>query len=82
MSESQTLSKDMYDDLEQRFGRLFCLYDNDMPGKRATIRMIRTNEYTPLLFPKGYPKDFTDYYLRHGRADTVALIETLKSQLL
>lgn len=82
MSESQTLTNDMYSDLRQRFTRLFCLYDNDMAGKRASVRMRNTHEYTMLMFPKGYPKDFTDFYLKRGRESTLSLIETIKSQLL
>lgn len=83
MSESQTLSIDMYNDLVQRFTKVFSLYDNDMPGKRATIRWKEEYpEVVNLLMPKGYPKDFTDFYNKRGYESTLALIETLKSQLL
>jgi hypothetical protein len=82
MSESQMLSNDMLNDLTQRFTTLFSLYDNDRPGKRTTARMRREQGMIPLLMPKGYPKDFTDFYNQRGYDSTLALIETLKSQLL
>ena len=82
MSESQMLSTDMLTDLRQRFTKLFSLYDNDRPGKRTTVRMRSEQGMIPLLMPKGYPKDFTDFYNQRGYDDTLALIETLKSQLL
>jgi len=50
-----------FGELYNRFDNIYCLYDNDMPGKRATIKLKNMFEpITPLLFPKTMNKDFSD----------------------
>lgn len=78
MSESQVVQGKPLADLKERFIKTFALYDNDRTGKSALLE-YRKLGVEPLLFPKGMPKDFTDYYKKYGDGKTRELIENIKN---
>lgn len=85
MSETTYPSLQLMEDLAERFGRIILFYDNDSAGKRSMIRFASKFgeqfrlEY--LLMPRGYPKDFTDYFEQKGHAATQDLVNHVKTEL-
>lgn len=86
MSESTLPTPAHMEELSSRFSNLVVFYDNDMAGLRQMVKIRRTYGKTYGLhfavFPKGFPKDFTDYYEKRGRESTQSLIEHVKTELL
>lgn len=85
MSETTIPSIAQMEELAERFGRIILFYDNDLAGKKSMIRLAKqygekfSLEF--LLMPVGYPKDFTDYFEKKGRASTQDLIDHVKTEL-
>ena len=83
MSEGQILSDSQYTELSSRFKHVFSLYDIDkLNGVRSMQKMKKIYGITPLFFPKGMPKDFTDFYEKAGCEATIELINYTKEVLL
>lgn len=86
MSETTLPSPAQMEELAERFGRIIVFYDNDRPGRRQVVRMLRTYgkqfALEPILMPQGQPKDFTDYYEKRGKESTLSLIEHVKTELI
>lgn len=63
--------------LKQRFSDIYLLYDNDLPGIRASQKIRKKfPEIKVLLIPKKYKcKDFTDFVKKYGTLKTLNLIE-------
>lgn len=60
-SETILWESDVMDKLSKRFIRIWCLFDNDQDGRRATRKYISRYPYIrPLLFPFTMKKDYTD----------------------
>jgi hypothetical protein len=83
MAETQYLTKDQYDILAGRFTKIFSLYDID---KLACVRSMQAMKklygIRPLFFPRGMPKDFTDFYEAKGRDTTEVLVQQIKDLVL
>ncbi len=83
MSEVIPIGIDQYLDLKDRFKNLFVLYDNDWPGRKATIKLIKEfNDIVPILFPQGEPKDYTDNIKIYGINDMIDQVNHYKQKLL
>lgn len=65
MSETQRLSETNLSSLDG-FKHIFTLFDNDIAGKKATIRYKKEYGTIPLLFPKDMKKDYSDNLLKFG----------------
>lgn len=59
MSETHVPSDEVLEDLKERFGRVFALYDRDRTGITSLIN-LRRRHVTPILIPEGDCKDFSD----------------------
>lgn len=85
MSESVLPQEGILADLADRFGRIIVFYDNDRAGKRQMVKIRKAYGHVFnmefLYFPKGYPKDFTDYYEQKGLDNTLSLIGTVRAEL-
>ncbi len=79
ISERGKIDKNVLINLKLRFTYLFCLFDNDRTGVRATIRM-REDGFIPLFIPKEYGKDFADALLELGVEGMSELIEETKEK--
>jgi len=53
----------------EKFEFTFTLFDNDIPGKKASIFYRDTYKTIPLLYKKGEPKDFSDNLIKYGEND-------------
>lgn len=83
MAETQILSQDQYEALSARFPLIWSLYDIDKPsGIKSMQRMKREYGIRPLFFPRRMPKDFTDFYEKYRRDDTLTLIQQVKDTIL
>ncbi len=83
MSETTFMSDILYKELQSRFLNLFLLYDNDMPGKRAIVKIRNKRpELITLLFKQNEPKDFTDNLKVYGANDMADVVEDMKRQFL
>lgn len=80
MSESVLLSRKNFTKLQQRFKRIFTLFDNDRSGRRLSIKMRNTYGTIPLLFSSEYEKDFSDNLKKYGKDVIVGLIERIKTK--
>jgi hypothetical protein len=59
MAETSVVSDSVLEDLLDRFGRVYALYDRDRTGKCALLN-LRRRGVIPLMMPKGTTKDFSD----------------------
>jgi hypothetical protein len=79
-SEGILVYPEDYENLKQRFREIYILMDNDMPGKRATIKYLRQYEdLIPLLFPQDMKKDWTDNLKEYGEQYMLDVIESITS---
>lgn len=75
MAETQIPDPSQINELRQRFPRLFSLYDIDRIAGVHSMQKLKKQGVTPLFFPRGMPKDFTDFYEKFRFNDTKILIE-------
>lgn len=59
MAETSVVSDSVLEDLLDRFGKVYALYDRDRTGKIALLN-LRKRGVVPLMMPKGTTKDFSD----------------------
>jgi hypothetical protein len=76
-SETQFLSKEMLNNLKERFKYIVVLFDNDLTGISFMNRVKR--KYPELIYtwiPRHYEaKDISDFYKTYGRKQTIKLIK-------
>jgi hypothetical protein len=77
MSETQRLSENDLSFLDG-FKHVFTLFDNDVAGKKATIRFKRNYKTKPLLFSKGMEKDYSDNLLKFGSRDLWEMVQEVQ----
>lgn len=80
-SENLFVSDNVLEDLKKRFKYIVVFYDNDLPGV-SNMRKIRKihPELNFFYIPRYYEtKDFSDFYAKYGRKQT---LETIKHYLL
>jgi len=81
-SETILLPEKFMSRIISSFDRVFTLFDNDLPGKRATIKYRNIYGTTPLLFPSDMEKDFSDNYFSQGLQFMVDLVLSVKEKYL
>lgn len=81
-SEVTFVNPEDYINLSNRFDNQFILYDNDYPGRKNTVKVIKKHsEITPLLFPKDMEKDWTDNLKKYKSQYMLDIIEHTKNEL-
>lgn len=82
-SENSFLNKEQYFRIKEKFNRVFLLYDNDIAGLKAAIKIRKVYpELEILRFDRDtLIKDISDYCMNYGREDTYDLINYTKKQL-
>lgn len=74
-AESVVISREFYDHIKSRFEHIYLLYDNDMAGKRGTVKTIQAYpDITPCQIPSVYAKDISDFNRDFGAKYTKSLI--------
>ena len=74
-SENLFLTDRQYKKVKERFKRIYLLYDYDLPGINAAIKIKKEHpDIKVLLTPKGY-KDITDLRKACGKKKTIELIK-------
>ena len=79
-SENLFVTDNQYQKLKAKFKNIFLLYDNDLPGIRASIKIHKKYPELNILFiPKSSKcKDFSDYRKTYGDKKTQELIKQAK----
>ena len=79
-SENLFVTDNQYQKLKVKFKNIFLLYDNDLPGIRASIKIHKKYPELNILFiPKSSKcKDFSDYRKTYGDKKTQELIKQAK----
>ena len=79
-SENLFVTDNQYQKLKAKFKNIFLLYDNDLPGIRASIKIHKKYPELNILFiPKSSKcKDFSDYRKTYGDKKTQQLIQQAK----
>jgi len=79
-SENLFLTDAQYNRVKNKFKNIYLLYDNDLPGVRATNKIHKQHpELKCLLLSREDAKDFSDYRKRFGYAKTLELVNKAKS---
>jgi 5S rRNA maturation endonuclease (ribonuclease M5) len=81
-SENVLIKKQVIDDFKKRFKNIYTLYDNDIAGKKASLKMKKSFHTTPLLFPKDHYKDFSDNVKNLKIEYMIDYVEDIKQKLL
>lgn len=83
INEGILLDNDVMEFLRSVYkGLLFTFFDNDYPGKRATIRYRQTYGTIPLLVPKDSGKDFSEYLDNQGFQSVIDEKEYLENKFI
>jgi hypothetical protein len=65
-------------DLNERFKRIFLLFDNDEPGKKSSALFVEKFPFvTPIFMPDGYYKDISDNYYHLGQKNVNRILNEL-----
>lgn len=85
LSESVLISEEIFEELSNRFFKIFTLFDRDRAGMWLSQQMRKKYNTIPLLFEsetifrdKKEPKDFTDHYKSFGLQYCLDLIQECK----
>ena len=86
MNEGMLLEEPLFEELNNRFFKIFTLFDRDRAGIIASLKYKRKFGTTPLLFDsknrlfrnKEEPKDFTDHHVAKGTNYLLDLIDYVK----
>ena len=82
ISENCYLTEAQHNKLLKRFKHVVLVYDNDRPGKIATIKIYRKHpELYACWLPKNTAKDISDYYAKYGKEKTQELINYAKEKI-
>ena len=74
-SENLFLTDVQYKKLQSKFKRIYLLYDRDIPGVTAAIKIKKEHpDIQVLLMPKGH-KDLTDFRKACGKKKTIELVK-------
>lgn len=78
-SENLFLTKSQYKKLEERFSKIYLLYDRDLPGVKSANKIRKEfKNIKVLLTPK--VKDFSDYVKKYGIQKTFNLINECQNK--
>ena len=79
-SENLFVTDNQYQKLKAKFKNIFLLYDSDLPGIRASVKIHKKYPELNILFiPKSSKcKDFSDYRKTYGDKKTQQLIQQAK----
>ncbi len=78
-SENLFLTEAQYNKVKSKFKNIYLLYDNDLPGVRATNKIHKQYpELKCLLLNRNDAKDFSDYRKKFGYAKTLELVNKAK----
>lgn len=80
MTERKVVNKGYMENLYQRFGKLYTLFDNDATGRRLSHQMRDIYTTKPLFFPFSLSRDFSDTLLQIGINEMVDLVESFKDK--
>lgn len=73
-SENLFLTHAQYNKVQQKFKKIYLLYDRDLPGVKSANKIRKKfKDITVLLMPK--VKDFTDYVKKYGISKTFKLVD-------
>lgn len=78
MSENQIISELIYDELSNRFGKIFSLYDTDQTGIKS-MKDMRAMGVQPLFFKRSQPKDFADFLAMYGKENAQLVVDDITS---
>lgn len=81
-SESVLIEEMRFALLENRFFKIFTLFDRDRAGIHMSWLMKKKYGTIPLMFEKNEPKDFCENYEKYGTSYMNELIEETKQLLL
>lgn len=81
-SETVLVQEEQFGELENRFAKIYTLYDKDRAGLHASWEMRKMYKTIPLFFESegifrktNEPKDFTDHFKKYGTSYMSDLIE-------
>lgn len=79
-SENIFVTDSQYQRLKAKFKYIFLLYDSDLPGIRASVKIHKQySELNILFIPKSSGcKDFSDYRKTYGHKKTLELVNKAK----
>lgn len=64
--EYHVINEEMFINLYNRFDMIYTLFDNDLPGKRLSIKYLWKYKTNSLLVPKDLSKDISDLVKSYG----------------
>lgn len=74
-SENLFLTDRQYKKIKEKFTRIYLLYDRDLPGVNASVKIKKEHpDIKVLLMPKGH-KDLTDFRKACGKKKTIELVK-------
>lgn len=91
MGETVLITPEQFEDLNNRFFKIFTLFDRDRAGMIASKLYQKTYGTTPLLFDstsgglfrkKDEPKDFVDHHVVCGPRELIDMIDYVKDTYL
>lgn len=89
LSESILMSEEQFEDLNNRFVKIFTLFDRDRVGMWLSQQIRKKYNTIPLLFDskglfrsKEEPKDWNDHHKKFGTQYMLDLVEEIKQQYL
>lgn len=78
IGETVLLEQYVYDNLKERFDKIFVFYDNDPAGIKGADKICSTYNIQKMLIPDKFEtKDLTDTYRKYGLEITTELIKDL-----
>lgn len=76
-TEKQIFTKDMYEELKQRFKHIIVYYDNDEAGVTHSTKITKQFPVDYINNPKGLPKDPSDFVEDYSLMELDSLIDEL-----
>jgi 5S rRNA maturation endonuclease (ribonuclease M5) len=77
-SEGTLIPKEIIEDLKKRFKKIIILYDNDLPGKKYTERIVNKYNLLFTFIPDEYEeKDISDFTKHYGKVKAKDIIKQL-----
>lgn len=80
ISETVVITENKNKRFYNRFGRILCLFDNDLPGVKGAQKYKREHDHPCVFIKRKYAKDFSDLYKKlnfHQRLDCAEQLQTI-----
>lgn len=80
-TETTFLSNNQLKNLKNKFKHIVLFYDNDLAGVSSMNRIRKDNNIKCVWLPRGKAKDISDFYKKHGKEETLKIIEYAKKRI-